>query len=225
MKKISLFIFLSLAITPQLYSQITFLPKLGVSYSHVTYPSDFPDPEEDYKSKIGLILGVAAEIPLIGEMLSVQPELLFHQKGFKYKYLDDTWKDDYNYTLNYLELPILAKVNFGKFYAEAGPSFAYGIGGKYKGTTSYMGDEETYDGKIKFGSEPANSDPDDHYVDNALDICVQIGVGVKVSVIVIDLRYGMGLTNIYDEFGSYESLKSKNGSLQLTVGYPIGGKK
>jgi hypothetical protein len=48
---------------------------------------------------------------------------------------------------------------------------------------------------------------------------------VKVSVIVIDLRYGMGLTNIYDEFGSYESLKSKNGSLQLTVGYPIGGKK
>jgi len=53
-----------------------------------------------------------------------------------------------------------------------------------------------------------------------------VGAGVKVSVIVIELRYGIGLTNVDDVYGGYTgSWKSKNGSLQLTVGYPIGGKK
>jgi dTDP-4-dehydrorhamnose reductase len=96
--------------------------------------------------------------------------LLFHQKGFKYKYKEPGYEDEATYNLNYIELPILAKVKFGKFHAEAGPSFGYGIGGKYKGTYTDQGQSEDYDGKIKFGKEPDNSNFDDHYIDNALRV-------------------------------------------------------
>jgi len=222
MKRLPLLFFMSMAITT-LYSQIKFMPKAGASLSHVSYSNDLMYDGEDYSSKIGLIVGLAVEIPLIGERLSLQPELLFHQKGFKYKYDDVDYHDDYNYTLNYLELPVLAKVHFGKFYAEAGPSFAYGIGGKYKGTSDYGNGSETFTGKVKFGDEPDNSNPDDEYIDNALDINIQVGVGIKISVIVIDLRYGLGMTNLYDAVDGYDN-KSKNGSFQLTIGVPLGGK-
>ncbi|MEO7988131.1 MAG: porin family protein [Chryseolinea sp.] len=172
-----------------------------------------------------MIVGVAAEIPLVGKMLALQPELLFHQKGFKSEDPGDgEYKEEDSNTLNYLELPVLVKVKFGKFYAIAGPSFAYGIGGKSKttyhdliaGTTTKSTD------KIKFGKEPDNYQGDDIYVDNAFDIGVQAGVGMKISVIVIDLRYGIGMTNLLDKpSGSPYDYKSKNGSLQLTVGVPI----
>ncbi|MDH4091282.1 MAG: PorT family protein [Cyclobacteriaceae bacterium] len=225
MKRLSLLFLMSMAATT-LYSQITFTPKAGASMSHMSLPSDFADPGEDYTSKIGLIVGVAVEIPLMGELLSVQPELLFHQKGFKYKWESAGEMEEYKYTLNYIELPILAKVKFGKFYAVAGPSFGYGIGGKWEGKYTYSGGSESYSGKVKFGERPSNSNSDDDYFDNALDICIQVGAGIKVSVVVIELRYGFGVTNVDDVYGGYTgSWKSKNGSLQLTVGVPLGGKK
>jgi len=156
--------------TTTLYSQLTFTPKAGASLSHMSLPSSFADPDEDYGSKIGLIVGVAAEIPLMGELLSLQPELLFRQKGFKSKWKSSGEMEEYKYTLNYIELPILAKVKFGKFYAVAGPSFAYGLGGKWEGTYSYPGGTEEYTGKVKFGDRPSNTSSDDDYFDNALDI-------------------------------------------------------
>ena len=216
---------MSLAVATTLYSQIKFMPKAGVSLSNVSFSDDFKSPGEKYKSKIGMIIGVAVEIPLIGEMLALQPELLFHQKGFKYEDPGDgEYTQDATITTNYMELPILAKVKFGKFYAIAGPSFGYGIGGKYKSTFNdlYLGTSTETSGDVKFGTEPSNSTGDVIYVDNALDINVQVGVGMKISVIVIDLRYGIGLSNLYDQpSGSTMDNKSKNGSLQLTVGVPF----
>ncbi len=101
-----------------------------------------------------------------------------------------------------------------------------GLGGKWEGTYSYPGGTEEYSGKVKFGDRPSNTSSDDDYFDNALDICFQVGAGIKVSVVVIELRYAFGLTNVDDVYGGYTgSWKSKNGSFQLTVGYPIALKK
>ncbi len=225
MKKLILLFFMSFGVLASTYAQIKFMPKAGGSLSNVSFSDDFFGPDVKVKPKVGMIIGVAAEIPLIGETLALQPELLFHQKGFK---LDDPGDTEYTAeatgTLNYLELPVLAKVKFGKFYAIAGPSFAYGIGGKYKTTIKDLttGTTTKSTSDIKFKKEPDNNQSDDVFIDNAFDIGVQLGVGMKISVIVIDLRYGLGLTNIFDEeSGSSSDNKSKNSSLQLTVGVPI----
>ena len=225
MKRISVVFAVIIAAIPSLYGQVTFVPKAGISYAHVSLSHDFVYDEEEYKSKFGLILGVAVEIPLINERLTLQPELLLHQKGFTYKYTDVDYQDKYSYTLNYVEVPILMKAAYRKFYGEIGPSVGIGLWGKYKGTTTSKGQQTSNEGKIKFGKEPDNASVDDHYIDNALDVGLQLGVGVKLAIIIIDLRYAIGLTNLYDDFGSYKNLRSKNGSLQLTIGLPVGHRK
>ena len=77
-------------------------------------------------------------------------------------------------------------------------------------------------GVLKFGDEPANYEGNDYYLDNSLDIGVQLGGGVKVGPIIIDLRYGLGLTNLMDEPDGFSGdWLNQNRSFQLTVGYPI----
>jgi hypothetical protein len=197
------------------------VPKGGASLSHIFLSSNAIFDEEEYGAKVGMIVGVAVTIPVLAESVSLQPELLFHQKGFHYKYGEQDLLDDYRYTLNYIELPILANIKFGKFYAVAGPSFAYGQGGKYKGTSTLHGLAARHEGKIKFREKPEIPNPDDHYVDRALDIGVQAGFGVRVSVLILELRYGLGLVNIYNGAGGARNRQSKNGSVQLTVGFPF----
>jgi len=111
----------------------TFIPKAGVSLAKVSISDDiknefYSDPSISYKT--GFIVGLAVQFP-ISDMISIQPELLYHQKGYK---LSDEF-DGLNYnetvTLNYLELPIMVNFAFGNFYANAGPFLAYGLGGKY----------------------------------------------------------------------------------------------
>ena len=120
----------------------------------------------------------------------------------------------------------MARVNFGKFYAATGTYFGLGVGGKYEGSDTYLGNTVQREGKVKFGKEPDNYNGSSEFM-NALDFGIQIGADAKVSVIVIDLRFGLGLTNIDEEgdFGTHTRNQQRNRSLQLTVGLPIIGKR
>ncbi len=206
----------------------TLIPKIGGSLSTVTIGDNKSNFIVDKtKNKIGFIVGAALELPLHGKF-SLQPELLFHQKGFKeISTLNDpivgTINFETSYTLNYLELPVLVKVKLGSFYVNAGPSVALGIGGKYKlkgsGTSNF-----SHEGKVKFGMRPDNDQSDNTYVDNNVDVGIQIGGGyVIANLIVVDLRYGCGLINILNKdpsIGRYDN-KSKLRSFQVTIGVPI----
>ncbi|HET9487873.1 MAG TPA: outer membrane beta-barrel protein, partial [Chryseosolibacter sp.] len=142
MKKIFAFLLVGMVAATSVYSQVTFMPKAGATLSNVAYSDDIKDSwGADFGSKVGFVIGIAAEIPLGAEMWSLQPELLWNQKGFSYKYEEAGYKEDYNYTFNYLEVPLLVKVKIGAFHALAGPSIGYGIIGGYKGTYSENGSE------------------------------------------------------------------------------------
>ncbi len=111
---------------------------------------------------------------------------------------------------------MLAKFKFNNFYAGVGPTFSYGIGGKRMQKVLYMGKWESSNDKIKFGRKSDNFNA--AYIDNAFDLGTQVALGVKAGPIVIDLRFQMGLLNLYD----YDAdVISQNRSLQLTVGFPI----
>lgn len=220
MKKVFAACMMSLGLATSLYSQFKFIPKVGVSWANVsTNDAIFGHFAIDYGHRTGLIAGIAAEIPLGGDRVSLQPEYLFHQKGYTLKHGDGHMTGSYTYTLNYLDAPILAKVNFGKFYIAAGPCLGFGLGGKYQGSYTYLGQTTDHGGKIEFGEEPDNYGGTTLYV-NPFDFSIQLGAGVKVSVIVIDLRFGLGLTDIFVD----ELNEARNRALQLTVGFPIGKK-
>lgn len=216
---------MNLVLATSLYSQVKILAKAGVSWSSVSFDEAINEQfigDFDYGSKAGLIIGIASEIPLGGDMFSLQPELLFHQKGYTSEYASSEFSGSYTTTLNYLEVPVLARVSIGKFYAATGTYVGFGIGGSYKGNDTYFGYTVKHEGKVKFGAEPENYNGSNQYI-NAVDFGVAFGAGVKISVVVIDLRVGLGLTDIIDKRDL--STQTLNRSLQLTAGFPLVAQK
>ncbi len=224
---ITLFIALSsLALNAQFL-----LPKAGLTLSTFEVENT-----SGMTSRMGLIAGVGYNIN-IGDKFSIQPELNFVQKGSKSKsnfdefpygggYIEYRSSDEAR--LNYLQMPVMFKLTFGdatKVYINAGPSIGFGLNGKGNFKTSvYEEDPFGYifeytddrDYKILFKKEPDGYEGVDNYVDNRINLSLQVGGGViLMEKIIIDLRYGIGLTDLYDDG------KSKFRVLQVTLGVPI----
>ena len=73
----------------------------------------------DTSSKTGLFVGVYKEIPLVGGLLFIQPELQYSQEGFAVDNLDDV-------KIDYLTVPVLAKIYLVKLLSfETGPQFGF----------------------------------------------------------------------------------------------------
>jgi hypothetical protein len=217
-----LVLILGIVLCSTAYSQ-NIIPKIGGSLANVSLGDDLKDDGADYKNKAGLVVGVAFEFP-IEKGFSIQPELLFHQKGYREEANDGGVNAKLKVALNYLELPVMFKYNFSNFYINAGPSIAYGVGGKYEIEASSQSQSFSESGKVKFGKASDNVNDDKFYVDNAVDFGLQFGGGVKIAkLIVVDLRYGLGLSNSTDKDSDsgISDNKSKNRSFQITVGFPI----
>ena len=196
-----------LALAGSLTFAQSLIPKAGATFSKLG-GSDV----EDQKFNIGFTLGMGFNLPLGSGPMSIQPELNFIQKGSKASL--EIFNTTYSSTLklNYLEVPVLVKATFGagtKFYFNAGPSIAIGMGGKLK--TTYNSTTEKAD--VKFGE---GDDEDVVYVEKKTDFGLQFGGGVIIAEkVMIDLRYGAGLSTLFED----ESVK--NNVLQFTVGIPI----
>lgn len=163
--------------------------KAGISYSKVTN-----DNVGDSDHKMGVAAGISISYNLLPG-LSLQPELLYVQQGGRWdiNILDGgsivgngelTWK------LNYLQVPVLARVNLpvvGAFL----PTLIAGPALSIKTASTY----ETEQG----GSLVSSGDLDDI---KSTDLSLIVGVGFKVGAgpagIVVDARYNLGSTNLND---------------------------
>lgn len=206
----------------------TIIPKVGATYSTLAFEGD-----DNVEAKIGLSFGVGFNF-LLTERISLQPELNFVQKGYsenssytEFPYGGGFYDTKYSEEnrMNYLQLPVLVKFTFGKFYFNAGPSIGFGLKGKGDSKLSAVGEdmfgypdeygvEYAYD--ILFGKRPENYEGPDNYVDNRMNFSVQVGGGVTLmEKFNIDLRYGHGFSNLLDDF------KTKHRVFQVTLGVPI----
>ena len=146
----------------------------GVTISNQNFEDGQLD--EDPESKFGLDVALLLKIPLGGEFLELQPELHWMQKGTVIQ--DVSSGDDITATLNYLELPVLLRLNFGgglKLFGLAGVSAGYLLGGEYDG-------------------DSITDDIKDVYED--LDFSGHVGVGIGLGPIEVDVRYNAGLSDI-----------------------------
>jgi hypothetical protein len=208
-----------------LYAQTYLVPKAGVSISKFAPAEN----EENVSSLAGFTGGLGINI-LMGEKFSLQPELLFIQKGANYEFKQgigdgilQTATTDIR--VNYLELPVLAKFTFGegkvKYYVNAGPSLSYGLGGKTDYSINWtLGNETVYqeqaEGDVKFDDYPEEYPAQDVYFQRRLDVGVQVGGGVILyKKVIVDARYGYGFTKLDDE------AQPKNRAIQITVGAPL----
>lgn len=149
----------ALLVTSAAMAQINFGVHTGVNFSSAKATGS--GQSSDGKILVGFHAGVTADIALTPE-LHAMPMLQFIQKGTKVKdeqtLLGQTFKAEGTTTINYIQLPLNIVYNFdlgesAKFFVGTGPSFAYGVSGKLKLSTSSLLGTQTTDRKINFGGD------------------------------------------------------------------------
>jgi hypothetical protein len=138
----------------------------------------------DYKKSVnGIQAGLSFQAG-ITPGFSLVSDLYFMRKGGKLNSNNPLSAGESTLRLNTLELPVLARFHFGKFYLNSGPSIAYNISGtrKIEGLTTDLSFNNSQEGFKR------------------LDAGIQIGGGymfnIKQKRLVLDIRYNYGLTNI-----------------------------
>ena len=200
--------------------QTTFGVHVGGNLASVK--SEFESDEQDNESKIGLLIGVVAEVP-IASSISFRPELNFIQKGYKYEETLGSDKYTEDVTLNYLELPLNFIYNVpagtGNVFFGVGPSIGFGISGKAKTTETGESDQSI---DVKFDGEKEDAVTDNNAHLKALDFGGNILAGYKMtSGLFFSLGYTIGFANIAPD----EGVTFKNSGLALKIGYNFGKSK
>ena len=139
---------------------------------------DQGDLDVNTDSKFGLDLALIAEFP-VGENFAISPEFHWMQKGSKIEDLNGSFPESTS-TLNYLEIPVLAKFTFGDeaaFNVFVGPSLGYLFS-----ATDKDGDGNTND-----------IDLEDF---NRTELGAHLGAGIRLGPVVLDVRYILGFSNI-----------------------------
>lgn len=201
MKKAFLALALTLGVAGAAQAQsVRFGLKAGASLTNVTKSGD------GAANKFGFNGGVLANFA-VNDMFSIQPEVLYSNKGFRIK---DT-SSSQRLALNYIDVPVLVKVATGAtgLFFELGPQVGFRTSAAYKDSNVTV----NFNDAIK-----------------SVDFGYAAGLGFQTeSGAMVGLRYNGGFTSIAKDNGSFAGLptsggEGKNSAFQLYVGYMIGGK-
>lgn len=210
MKKLLCLVLLLAAIGGVKAQGINWGARLGMNIGSISGDKGW----DDYKSKIGFHLGVAADYELV-QSLFLESGLYISTKGAKYK---ENGIEDI-YSLTYLQLPILAAYKFDlgnefKLHVKAGPYLALGLAAKNKyKDSSDPNDNETVKG---FGKSEGNDEKTDL---KRFDAGLQFGAGVSKGNYYLGLNYELGLSNLCIEDNWGKDAKAKNRNFNISLGY------
>jgi hypothetical protein len=181
--------------------------------------------------KPGLTGGLVFEYNPV-KHFGIRAEAIFSQKGYKINAestLDTTdIVTDISVNINYIEVPILFKVNLGPLYIAAGPYFAYAMSGKEIAEITVDGEQLATELYGNYNQVPSNDIfksgefNGDNIEFSKTDWGINAGVGVKFLKFFVEGRYGLGLSNIEDfENMPAEDFK-KNYTISICAGILFG---
>ena len=186
--------------------------------------------QDTYNNKIGFLGGVMLNVPVTSDgFFSVQPEVLYSQKGFDNKPTEYTGllggkqKREGSVNYNYLDVPVLLKINASGFVFEAGPQYSYLLSAndatKTTTTPALGGSPTTTESQNKRDVSGLNRN----------ELGYLAGVGYQASNgLSLNLRY----TGAFNDFVKSDNSSYFNGDLksarhsafQLSLGYLFAGK-
>ncbi len=219
----SFFLTLALVISfliPQGQAQVAI--KAGVNIASISESASLEAYESlKNNSVLGLQAGVSFDLGL-SSMFTIQPELLFIQKGGKSTYVfnaDNKIVSRLYY--NYVEVPVLAKLKFykedgGGFYLLGGPFVGLAISGKTKTTTTLLGNTTTSEKDFNFDND------DEAERQRRTDWGVSFGGGVKFGHTFLDVRYNLGINNLLDDDSNNQNDNKpyrRTRGIGVTLGY------
>ncbi|MDX6181844.1 porin family protein [Flavobacterium sp. Fl-77] len=168
----------------------------------------YTDDADDENILYGFNAGLYATLP-ISDFIAIQPEILFTTKGAELEYNNAFASGSSKFKLNYIEVPLLVRVNITKnFNVHAGGYASYLVSSKLTGEGDFNFEEEI--------------DTDDL---NKFDAGIAAGVGVDFNPISIGLRYNYGLTTVGKERTvggtTFTYPDAKNSNLSLYLAYKL----
>ena len=186
--------------------------------------------QDTYNNKVGFLGGVMLNVPLLEDgFLSLQPEILYSQKGFENKPTEYTGlfgakqKREGQVNYNYLDVPVLLKVRASGLIFEAGPQYSYLLSAnnqtKVTTTPALGGTPSTAESQNKADISGFNR--------NELGYVAGVGYEAE-NGLSLSLRY----TGAFSDFVKSDNSTYFNGDLknarhsafQLSLGYLISSK-
>lgn len=206
--KISFALVLALGLTTTSNAQVNeeSKPQVGVK-GGLNFSNLYTDDVDDNNMLTSFNAGVYASFPLT-TFIAIQPELLYSRKGAELVYNNAFAEGTAKFKLNYIELPLLVKVNVAKNISiHAGPYVAYLIDAQVKNET----DSGTFDFEKNYNNDDFNK----------FDTGLSAGVGFDLDAIGIGLRYNYGLSTVgkerTDGGQTYTVPDGKNSNISLYV--------
>ena len=203
-------------------AQVTLITRAGVSLATIQATSAGPD--RQYAA--GWVGGAGLNLPLRkSQFVSLQPEVLFAQKGFR--------MNGDRHVHNYLEVPLLLKVSLKReglqTYLTAGPTAGFLLGGVYPPAGGAPGQVRPDDLALRMGDVLDGLPPWSSYAPatalNRLELGFQVGLGTGLALgrgtALAELRYGHGLTPFFRTEGPETANRFTNRAFGLTLGYAL----
>lgn len=118
-KTLLLFVFILTTVVAAQAQSPRFGVRVGANYSGFS-----GDDADNLDRMFGFHAGITSQFAITSDnFFAIQPEILFSKKGAESK------DDNYKVKLSYIDVPVLAKVNAGPLYFEAGPQVSFRVGG------------------------------------------------------------------------------------------------
>lgn len=195
----------------------------GVNLSSVSF-----EPSIKQSKQIGPSVGVTARYiseKYFSMICGIQAEINFSQRGWK-EVIEDGTEDTYNRRMNYLELPLLAHLAFGKdkgkgarFVLNLGPQIGFLISEKETMSESWSPDQRPHGINKQYGK----------MADNKFDYGIVGGGGVEVRTgignFLVEARYYFGLSDFYNSSKKDFFSRSANSYISAKVTYLFDLKK
>lgn len=218
MKKIALFV---AAVFSMGIAQAQTSPRLGlkagVTYSNIS-GKELRN-EDIYDNKLGFTGGITANFNLTSDgFLSLQPELLYSQRGYQYRDREYTlgsgsnavtYKSKGDVNFNYLDLPVLLKINAGGLFFEAGPQVSYLLG--IKNNTEEKVGSQSYEKSERISKDDLSE----------IEIGYAAGIGYQLTNgLNLGLRYTGGINSLAKEDND-DLGNARHSAFHLTLGFLI----
>ncbi|MBF9239068.1 PorT family protein [Hymenobacter sp. BT683] len=219
-------LFATAAVSSAQAQDVRFGLRAGANYSNLA--GNIKN-EDTYNNKIGFLGGVMVNVPVVEGFFSVQPEILYSQKGFENKPTEFTdilgrkQKREGDVNFNYIDVPVLLKINAAGFIVEAGPQYSYLLSSNNETKTTIT---------PALGGAPSTveaRDKNDVSGLNRNELGYLAGVGYQAeNGLSLNLRYTGAFSDfVKSDDNSYfdgDLKNARHSAFQLSLGYLIGGK-
>jgi len=175
---------------------------VGLNMANVNFDTEGSSFDVNGDRRTGFVAGLAFNLP-IQDIFSVEVDALFAQKGAKFNLSAGSLRDTVDVKLDYVDVPVMGRINLPgsgpvRVHLLLGPSFNFKI-------------------REKFEQDGLEIDDDEDGVEG-VETALVFGGGVHMGAFRVDLRYGIGLSNIIKE-SDLEGFTGKNRVFSILVGF------